>query len=381
MCDGYENCNICGKPKTDNKWCKTCNSGRFKEQFGNWTSENEAIDNFIKETQLNAMSSDQVLEWVSFEKEIFGVEYLAKGGYGSVYNAKWRSGHIKYYDDKAKKWRRSGETEIILKSIKDSKDVNEEFFEEIKQQMTSFVKLGFIIKCYGVTKCPHNDNYMMIMDYKKDGSLRKYLDKNFGLLKWQQKLELLYTISEGLYAMHEKNLIHKDFHSGNIIISEGQSYITDFGLCKNVNSETQGGVHGVLPYVAPEVLLGDPYTMAADIYSFGIIMNEIALGYPPYHDIPHDTKLAIKIIHGNRRPGPDKSKTPKTIIDLINRCWDKNPEVRPKAIDLRNELSSYKEKNDSTIWTEIDEIEKNFIPVFLTYEISDQAFYTSRLLP
>ncbi|CAG8459910.1 34208_t:CDS:2 [Gigaspora margarita] len=190
----YLNCNICGEPKTDNKWCKSCNSKRFKGQFENWTSENEAIDNFIKDTQLNAMSSDQVLEWVLFEKEIFGVEFLAEGGYGSVYNAKWRSGHIKYYDDKTEKWRRSGETEIILKS-------------------------------------------------------------------------------------------------------------------------------------------------------------------------------------------PDKSITPNAIIDLINSCWDKNPEARPKAIDLRNKLSSYKEKNDSTIWNEIDEIEKNLIPVFLTYEISDQAYYTSRLLP
>ncbi|KAF0516437.1 serine/threonine protein kinase [Gigaspora margarita] len=110
-------------------------------------------------------------------------------------------------------------------------------------------------------------------------------------------------------------------------------------------------------------------------------MNEIALGYPPYYDIPHDTKLASKIIIHGDRPGPDKSITPNAIIDLINSCWDKNPEARPKAIDLRNKLSSYKEKNDSTIWNEIDEIEKNLIPVFLTYEISDQAYYTSRLLP
>ncbi|CAG8441240.1 15116_t:CDS:2 [Dentiscutata heterogama] len=199
MSSGYEDCK-CGKPRTDNKWCQSCSSDFFKKQFGKWTSGNEAVDKFIQNIQLVAKSSDQVLEWVSFEKEIFEVEHLAVGGYGTVYKAKWRSGPIKYYDVSTQVLFRSdklGGTDIILKGLKDSKDVNEEFFEEIKNQMTSFVTLGYIIKCYGVTKCPYSDNYMMIMEYKEDGSLRNYLDKNFRCLKWSQKLELLYTISEG----------------------------------------------------------------------------------------------------------------------------------------------------------------------------------------
>ncbi|CAG8648812.1 19425_t:CDS:2, partial [Cetraspora pellucida] len=129
------------------------------------------------------------------------------GGYGTVYKAKWKSGPIEYYEDDDQEWYRSGEIDIVLKSIKNSKDITDEFFEEIKLQMTSFVEFGYIIRCYGITKCPRSDNYMMIMDYKKDGSLRNYLDKNFKLIKWKQKLDLLYTavkelvlqiVSEGL---------------------------------------------------------------------------------------------------------------------------------------------------------------------------------------
>ena len=54
----------------------------------------------------------------------------------------------------------------------------------------------------------------------------------------------------------------------------------------------------ILPYVAPEILRGQNYTKAADIYSFGIIMYEVFSGLPPYHDVSHDDRLAIKICKG-----------------------------------------------------------------------------------
>ncbi|RGB40713.1 hypothetical protein C1646_602876, partial [Rhizophagus diaphanus] len=57
---------------------------------------------------------------------------------------------------------------------------------------------------------------------------------------------------------------------------------------------------GVLPYMAPEVLRGYQYTKAADIYSFGIIMNEFLSEEIPFDDISHDHILAVKICKGLR---------------------------------------------------------------------------------
>ncbi|GET02100.1 kinase-like domain-containing protein [Rhizophagus clarus] len=69
----------------------------------------------------------------------------------------------------------------------------------------------------------------------------------------------------------------KDFHLGNILY-DGSTYISDLGMCQSANDEMQPikneGVYGVLPYIAPEVLRGYQYTKAADIYSFGIMMND-----------------------------------------------------------------------------------------------------------
>src|ERR1051326_4965714 len=119
---------------------------------------------------------------------------------------------------------------------------------------------------------------MMVMEYAQNGSLRQNLNDNFNSLNWSKKLYILYTIARGLNKIHEKGLIHYDFHSGNILNSNSvlsgsyYSLITDLGLCKPANLETSQNnnkqIYGVLPYVAPEVLKGKNYTQASDIYGF-----------------------------------------------------------------------------------------------------------------
>ncbi|CAG8601207.1 2755_t:CDS:2, partial [Racocetra fulgida] len=69
------------------------------------------------------------------------------------------------------------------------------------------------------------------------------------------KLDILRYIAYGLALIHKEGLMHKDFHSGNLVGTslEYNYYITDFGLCKPIGSKDTR-IYGVLPYVAPEVL-------------------------------------------------------------------------------------------------------------------------------
>ncbi|CAG8651152.1 2054_t:CDS:2, partial [Dentiscutata heterogama] len=77
--------------------------------------------------------------------------------------------------------------------------------------------------------------------------------------------------------------------------------------------------------------------------------------------------------------------TPKTIVDLIKRCWSEEPGDRPTAIELLDELSSCR-RNDHKIWNEIEPIEKNMnfdIPpekASLDYKPPEKAIYTSQLI-
>ena len=86
-------------------------------------------------------------------------------------------------------------------------------------------------------------------------------------------MSTLYWIIQGLEKIHEKNMVHRDFHIGNILLRYGYyPLVSDMGLCGEVGNVDVTKIYGVMPYVAPEVLRGKPYTQAADIYSFGMVM-------------------------------------------------------------------------------------------------------------
>ncbi|RIA80212.1 kinase-like domain-containing protein, partial [Glomus cerebriforme] len=117
---------------------------------------------------------------------------------------------------------------------------------------------------------------IIVMNFAENGSLRNYLNRNNGNIPWDHKLYLLREISNGLNEIHERGLIHRNFHSGNILITKDfKIYITDLGLNKPANMESEELVFGVIPYMAPEVLKGRDNTQESDIYSFGMIAYEI----------------------------------------------------------------------------------------------------------
>ncbi|POG57635.1 kinase-like domain-containing protein, partial [Rhizophagus irregularis DAOM 181602=DAOM 197198] len=84
--------------------------------------------------------------------------------------------------------------------------------------------------------------------------------------------------------------------------------------------------------MAPEVLRGNSYTLASDIYSFSMIMWEFTSGIPPFNNIQHDLHLSISICKGER-PGIIKN-TPQCYVDLMKKCWDEDPSKRPSANEV-----------------------------------------------
>jgi serine/threonine protein kinase len=246
---------------------------------------------------------------------------------------------------------------------------------------------------------------MMVLEYATHGSLRDYLRVNYSTLKWADKLEILLNIINNLDFIHERNYIHKDLHSGNILQFYYKGWfdtkITDLGLAQLVdsNSPNSTAVCGVLPYIAPEILNGKPYSFESDIYSFGIIMVEISTGKPPYGNIPHDEQLAISICNG-KRPTVAKG-TPKCYIDLVNQCLDASPYRRPTSKEILNKIrywrfcddyekhsskKSFLKKNSNN--SEYIKMFKDFIDAdkFIPKESSlettlhPEAIYTSRIM-
>src|SRR5438045_8842766 len=93
---------------------------------------------------------------------------------------------------------------------------------------------------------------MMILKYAENGNLRNYLDKSYNKLTWDAKFRILFFIALGLNKIHEKELIHRDLHTGNILmINDNNRSITEMGLCKLadyiVSENTIKNIYSVLP--------------------------------------------------------------------------------------------------------------------------------------
>ncbi|RIB08041.1 kinase-like domain-containing protein [Gigaspora rosea] len=272
------------------------------------------------------------------------------GGFGSVYLATWLDG------------------------IRKVEKINSNNYYKKSRESNSIVALKTL------TSSKEN-NFDPLKEYVNNGSLYKYLKNNFDKLLWQTKLQILKDISQELnYIHYYANYIHADFYSGNILQDQCDnkniSYIADLGLSRKLNeSVPKGMIYGVMPYVAPEVLLGEQqFTRKADIYGLGIIMAEISTGQRPFDGHKFDTKLAIKII---KRERPEfASKTPKCYIELAKQCMDSDPQKRPDAWEIDNKISK---------WLDNDEIKKQFLDankVIKSLPISKHPdeIYTSKLI-
>ncbi|POG83025.1 kinase-like domain-containing protein [Rhizophagus irregularis DAOM 181602=DAOM 197198] len=389
----YGICGECNEPGTGKEWCQPCNAKRFKDNFKNWTSGNKDIDEFIQQSQINAVHHRNYLEWIPFENFKY-ITYITRGGFGKIYSAEWPEGYTYSWDIENQTWSRYGK-KVALKSLYDSSCIGTEFLNEIKTHLQIY--LLDVIQCYGITQDPNTKDYMMVLEYCEDGNLRNYYMNHES--DYYSKIDNLSQIARGLLDIHNTGKIHKDFHSGNILYKV-DPFISDLGMCQPANNEKQSvkqeGIYGVLPYMAPEVLRGYQYTKASDIYSFGIMMNEYISEETPYNNIPHNHALAIKICKGLR---PNIFKyTPKLLADLITNCWDAKAENRPTAKELYQTLNKwYKCKNEdsdtesqvnedsdtgSQIYEYNDKIKLNRTSEKRSNNIQThpQAIYTSRLL-
>ncbi|RHZ88848.1 hypothetical protein Glove_21g116 [Diversispora epigaea] len=225
---------------------------------------------------------------------------------------------------------------------------------------------------------------MIVMKYAEYGSLRNLLNNKFEELNWRKKHNILLEVVIGLTNIYEMGLMHKDFHSGNIVNQNlSLSYITDFGLCKPVTENDPENIYGVIPYMAPETLSRGEYTKASDIYSFGMVMLEVLTSYPPYYNIPHDENLVIKICKGLK---PEiKCEISQFLKEIMEKCWNFECLERPIAAELRSQLEKYR-YDSSEIRREVNNqvqaanrSNKNFIQ-YDPNEIHPEVIYTSRLI-
>jgi hypothetical protein len=124
-------CYKCLLPNTGDYWCNKCNSKRLQDKFGDWSSSNELIDEFIKRKQLEALNMKEIIEWIPFDR-LQDPEIIGQGGFGTAFKATWVDGFIFRWNCKENKWERYSK-EVCLKRLDKSHAISQEFLREVRK--------------------------------------------------------------------------------------------------------------------------------------------------------------------------------------------------------------------------------------------------------
>ena len=200
------------------------------------------------------------------------------------------------------------------------------------------------------------------------------LDEKIGKQPLPQKtvLELGVQLLSGLEAAHRENVIHRDLKPGNIRLHrDGHLKILDFGLAKmNVpldeKSETATitvttSVSGTLPYMAPELLRGEPSDARGDIWGAGAVLYEMATGKRAFPDRQPSMAIDAILHYDPVRPTLINPKITMPLEAVILKALDRDPDrryqsAREMRIDLQRLLSGGEIATDTLKQSRVMEI-------------------------
>ncbi|GBC37071.2 kinase-like domain-containing protein [Rhizophagus irregularis DAOM 181602=DAOM 197198] len=304
------------------------------------------IYELVREKYKN-IQPEPMMEWIPYS-QIKNLKEITSGGFSIIYRATWENGPINDLGNS----RNKNET-VAVKRFKKFV-ISKHFINEVKSNYYCYRYKHHLIRSYGFTKVPDSEDYI-------------------------------------LESIHKSNFIHRDIHSGNILLDLNSSElryqwkIADLGLSHPENILLNNEIYGVIPYIAPEIFKTTAtFSKKSDVYSMGMIMWELTTGCKPFDNIGHDYALVYQIIDGIR-PAITED-TPECFANLMNSCWSSDPQERPTMKKIRKILGSWYFRNKNIEQFNKAEIKRRELinskklgPHF-TVERHSEAIYTSRSL-
>ncbi len=160
-----------------------------------------------------------------------------------------------------------------------------------------------------------------------------------GALGVGETFAVLADVATGLAHLHERDLIHRDIKTGNVLLADGRWKLADFGLMRDLSAT--GSYHrgdqliGTPLYMAPELFTTMTATAPSDVYALGVLAHVCATGRPLHTGsgpaLLHNVATVAPTIAPDLDPG---------LADLVRACTQAAPEHRPTALRLAETLRS-----------------------------------------
>jgi hypothetical protein len=184
-----------------------------------------------------------------------------------------------------------------------------------------------------------NSEYIfLVMEYLQGGDFGNFLKKNHYKFQENAASKIMYQIGLGIKYLHEYGVLHRDLKPENIMLAQYSTEpimkIMDFGLSKILGpQEKVVDGYGTLSFVAPEVLIRQPYNKQIDIWSMGVILFYMLSGLLPFDDEDDNEEIIAKRVVFMELEFPDKAFKTKSaeVKDLISKCLIKDPNKRIKV--------------------------------------------------
>ncbi|GAX74399.1 hypothetical protein CEUSTIGMA_g1847.t1 [Chlamydomonas eustigma] len=208
----------------------------------------------------------------------------------------------------------------------------------------------------------------LVASYCDRGSLRQALDQGVFLdefgLNYLAMLDIAIDVAKGMEHLHSLDTLHTDLKAANVMLhscdyneSGTTAKVADFGIrdlktaypdAGSSHHKREGGgssaellkmsvMFGSIPHTAPEVLRGSALSKDADVYAFGVLLNEVFTAGHIYKG-SRPSEIIRQVCEEGKRPPFPSLVTPSDFKDLAKRCWSEQPTDRPTFKDIVREL-------------------------------------------
>ncbi|KAM3873859.1 LOW QUALITY PROTEIN: tyrosine-protein kinase Fer [Diretmus argenteus] len=275
---------------------------------------------------VNAVAKDK--KWILNHEDVVLGELLGKGNFGEVFKGTLQRDKMP----------------VAVKTCK------EDLPPELKIRFLSEARIlkqydhPNIVKLIGV--CTQRQPIYIVMELVPGGDFLSFLRKRKDDLKTKQLIRFSIDAAAGMAYLETRNCIHRDLAARNCLVGDGSVLkISDFGMSRQEDDGvySSSGLKQIpIKWTAPEALNYGRYSSESDVWSFGILLWEtFSLGVCPYPGMTNQ-QAREQVEKGYRMSCPQRC--PDDVYAVMNRCWQYNPEERPKFSDLQRDLAAIKKK-------------------------------------